>query len=439
MLRRFIGPNQKKIVILIHYHPSTFATEIEDFYDLNKYKIYGFFNSICHAQLGDRAKYFEKIFCDIEYSHQSFVHEIDKIREINNFNSNLYIVNTWEEDTQMCGMLNKHYGLSLINYDRFVNKVMMKDIVSSQDIVVPQYKKFYKNPFREFKEVYLDSLAVAIGGFPIFTKPIDKSGSFGTKLIKDKAEFEAWANETLKKENENYEFEVDEYLDESTGWKLYEADTCWHNGKALSTQVCEYSRGCFHFVKGHSMGSIIIYPTHPVAIKIATFAERALMYLGNPGNGWTHTEIFAKGNDLRFLETARRPGGAWISKVYKESLGINILSNHIKLQINPELKMAFNFKQPSAFIMWPLREGTVIGIEKDIPIKSEKKEILIKVQEGQQILPGQVKQLMDSAALIFFSDLNMDIVKEDFARLSEKEYFPFVMQSDLESRNTFKK
>ena len=399
-----------KLVFVMHYHISSFNADFSKIYDPKKYKLFGLMNQLSYDILIKKEQYplFNNIFVHESYTFDSLVETIDRVCK-NNPHSEISIVTAWEGDVSMCGRLNKHYGLMTENYDRFVDKVLMKQTLRKTDVRLPKYVKFSKEIYKQNPGYYINLVEKNIP-YPLFVKPIDQNGSFGTEKINNKEQLLSWASK-VSSTNDNFEYEIDEFIE----GVMYHCDSFIQNGKIIYTQVARDMHPCYDFVLGKPNGSIVMSESDPINNQIREFSENALTKLGLPKSGITHLELFRKNDgDLVFLEVAYRPGGGWINKMYKSYLNRDIDIDHVMLQIDPEYKINIKYGNYSAWVMYPLEKGVVTRCN-HAPVYSESTEVF-KVSAGDHIT-SSIMRLSDVAHIIHINDKNFKTVLEDFELL----------------------
>ncbi|WP_133130247.1 ATP-grasp domain-containing protein [Legionella yabuuchiae] len=273
-----------------------------------------------HHQLIKNPEIEQIIACD--FKMETLISQCDTI--INHYGPVFNIVYLAEECVQVCGLLRKHYGLSVNNLDRYIDKNLMVKTLKEAGLRVPLSRIFDEQYYQVNKENYIEELENQLSHFPLFIKPINLCGSVATTKVNNKKEFEKWV---LQKANHTYL--IQEYLEGT----LFHCESFIKDGNILYSCVFEYSNPGYFFAQGYPIGSISLPTEDPMAQRVKEFAKVVLDNLGIFENGVAHVEIFlTQANELVFLEAAARPPGLEGDLLYQKHLDININETHFLLQ-----------------------------------------------------------------------------------------------------------
>ena len=211
------------------------------------------------------------------------------------------IISFYEFCVLDAGRLNQHYGIHDIDYNKFIDKIVMKDIVSKAGISVPTYMRLNYSHYLEDKESYTDYIVNAVG-FPAFVKPIDMAGAIGVDKIRDREDLVRWLENDF---STKYTFQIEEFIEGT----FYHCESLIQNQKVVYSQVCEYADPLYLTKFGVPLASITL-PDDEETQRIAQFCENIHKSLRPLANGLTHLELFKRANgELIFIEVAFRPPG----------------------------------------------------------------------------------------------------------------------------------
>lgn len=290
---------------------------------LKKYCSFIFVNPLdfdTHQQFINDPGIEQVIACDFKI--ETLIVHCDSI--IRNYGAIHNVVYLAEECVQVCGLLRQHYGLSISNLDRYIDKNLMIKTLNNAAIRVPSSRIFDKQNYQTSKENYIKELEHHLSSFPLFIKPSNLCGSVATTKINNKGELDQWVQQ-----KGDHTYLIQEYL---TG-TLFHCESFIKNGDILYSCVFEYSNPGYFFSQGLPVGSISLPANDPLALRVREFSTDVLYNLGLFENGVAHVEVFlSKDNELIFLEAAARPPGLEGELLYQKHLDININETHFLLQ-----------------------------------------------------------------------------------------------------------
>ncbi|WP_186644767.1 ATP-grasp domain-containing protein [Fluviispira vulneris] len=213
-----------------------------------------------------------------------------------------------ECDILRCAQLRDEFILHGQSYTQalpYRNKVVMKNILHSQNIPVAHYCE---------PKALNDAIAFAeIHGFPLILKPKDGSGSLNT----------------LKLNNPSDLFQVSSFantiLEEFIDGKMYHVDGLYLNHELIFASPSVYETGCLEFQNKKSLKSHTLHIDNKLFTRLIDFTQRVIKALPSLKNMAFHAEIFHTLDDnLILCEIASRSGGGKIRQVIEHSYGINI-------------------------------------------------------------------------------------------------------------------
>ncbi|WP_454783364.1 ATP-grasp domain-containing protein [Legionella sp. WA2022007384] len=330
---------------------------------------------------------------------------------------NLRLVTNDESCTLIVGKLIDHLGLKgegERNLVKFVDKVVMKNILHAQGIRTPHYQEFNKESYFQNKVLYRKEVEKKFN-YPFAVKPIALYGSASFKKIHNRTEWITYAEQIAHSE---ISFQIEEFIEGT----LFHCDAIIQNKKIRFIAISEYLWPMALFKEGYPMGSIVLPETDPRWDKLNSVHEQIIASL-QPPDGATHCELFLTKNDeIIFLEIAARPSGALVVSMIEEITGVNIELAHFNLRlqkrIHIQLKPPINF---SFFCYIPKKNGTVISLE--VPNFNSKLSIEWNVTPGDVIQPRATKEddipikPINIAATLILSNANFDSLYQDFLTL----------------------
>jgi hypothetical protein len=287
------------------------------------------------------------------------------ISDIKSEHEILDVVTCEEIGVGYCGKLNNELGLSSENYDRFVNKALMKDIIHAElPSAIPRFEVFNISSYRSLGKSYLESLIKKLE-LPIFAKPISLAGSIGTRKIDDFDQLEDFATSFSSDKLPQFsDDQVNDYeLDEFMSGQVFHCDSFLNTkGEILHIEVAQYSNPPAEFLAGKPNADIYLPHKHADYIELKQFCIMIHQALNLRRGGLTHLEVFKLPNgQLRFLEIAYRPGGAGIPDMFKAMYGLSITEAHIRLQTEQNYVLPeFHSTRPNlATVDYPAPQGIV--------------------------------------------------------------------------------
>lgn len=324
----------------------------------------------------------------------------------------LEIVTNAEEAVKVCGNLNIYFKLKSENYDRFINKVLMKELVSKNHILTPKYIVFNKDECKNNQEHYVSSICNKLS-FPIIVKPIDSMSCMNIKKITTKENLGHLCDSLMISDGL---YEIDEYIE----GKIYNLDSYIKNGKILFTQVSETSNSCYDFICGKIKGTIALPPNNEKSRLLSEYAITAHNSLGIPEGGVTHLEVILTENgNIFFVEIAHRSPGILIPEMYRKYLNVNTIESHILLQISDSYKLEIKYGPYTAWIAFPTKNG--ILTKKHTPNISSEHTLEWGKNVGDIMLNASTGRDFAGKLLLWNSDYEQ--LRKDFYYLSSFNFY----------------
>ncbi|MDR3501181.1 MAG: ATP-grasp domain-containing protein [Legionella sp.] len=376
-----------------------------------------FVNTAIYEQLNENQKYFfEKIHIidplNFDTTLPLVTHYLEEISQ-----DNLWLVTNDESCMLTVGKLIDHLGLpgdgekTLV---KFIDKVVMKNIVHAWGVRTPHYQVFNKEFYFKNKVLYGDELEKKFQ-YPFVVKPIALYGSASFKKIHNRTEWVSYAEQMAQSE---IPFQIEEFIEGT----LFHCDAIIQNKEVQFTSISEYLWPMALFMEGYPAGSIVLPKFDPRWDKLNAVHEQIIAAL-QPPDGATHCELFlTNNNEVIFLEIAARPSGALVVALIERITGVNIELAHFNLRlqhpINIQPKPITNF---SFFCYIPKKDGVVLSME--VPKLNSELNIEWNVKPGEVIqLPVTEEhdipiKAINIAATLILSNANFDVLYQDFLTL----------------------
>lgn len=316
----------------------------------------------------------------------------------------------------LCASMREKYqmpGQSVEELLPYVDKVVSKNKLGNV-VRIPKFTKFDKSKYFRNKFKYLNKVVEQLGGFPLFTKPVDLVSSVETNKINNLTEFFNVAEIIL---SHDYEFEVDQFID----GELFHCDAMIINGEVKFFMVGKCSFALARFFEGKPVGSIPI-KDKKMFNSLELFCKKIFKKL-NCHNSAYHLEIFLekKSNEFVFLEIGARTGGALLSKVYEKIYDINIEEVNYLIQMGLSDNIKINNDNDNVyagFLNYPMVKGEVVEILKpNLNIEHDFIEFVAPKENLEN-----AKNLLDISCSIIFLDKSYEKVEHSFEFL--KDYNP---------------
>ena len=157
----------------------SFDMDISNFYSPMKYSLYLIVNRFSFKKLRERnqEKYFKKILVTDNFNFD-YLKEFISLHQNNN--DSLQIVTNAEEAIAICGQLRVYFKIDTLNYDRFKNKLFMKELLNKEGILSPKHVWFDKSNYIYNPSKYIRQISTFLT-YPLLVKPIDSMGCNGIK------------------------------------------------------------------------------------------------------------------------------------------------------------------------------------------------------------------------------------------------------------------
>ncbi|MBL4963510.1 ATP-grasp domain-containing protein [Bacillus halotolerans] len=280
-----------------------------------------------------------------------------------------------EYDLLRAGKLRTHLGVEGQSYESallFRDKVLMKQRLEEAGIPVPPYRKIESSV-----DLYL---FVQQFGFPVVVKPIDGSGSVGTKVLKNESDMMEYLSKGL---SENMEAET--FVDGD----MYHIDGMLIDGQMTLNWPSRYINGCLAFQEEQFLASYQLGADNPLTSRLTDIVEKALKALPSPKTTTFHAEVFHTPDDkLVFCEIASRTGGGLIREATQQGFGFDLNEVCVKKQcglsydIPNDSQLKRGPKQLSGWILIPPKHGRLVKVP-SIPFENWITKQKISAKEGE--------------------------------------------------------
>ena len=227
-------------------------------------------------------------------------------------------------------------GLQPDQMVKFRDKLAMKQALASANIRIP----------RVFSTQEILSQQVT---FPLIAKPRSLAGSLGVKLISTVAQLDAFlktlpegwfSNDDSFIDMSEQQYQFEEYIQ----GRLFHIDGLVRDSEVLFFKVAEYLGSPLSYLQGEPLASI----TSENCQEWQGFIDQTLRGLSTP-DGAFHLEAFKNDqNKPIFLEIAVRMGGGPIHKTYLSVYGVDLLLNHLQLQMGVRMDYDISLEKKTA-------------------------------------------------------------------------------------------
>lgn len=216
-------------------------------------------------------------------------------------------------------------GMSFSYALRFRDKLTMRNIASSRDILCPEFTEIF---IPKLINEYLDSIPA-----PWFIKPRGEVSAFGIRKCETKDEVWDVLNELENRKNwrdHPSQFLIERFIEGS----VYHVDSVVEERKIVACGVSKYGAAPFKIAHsgGVFMTSIMDYESKDR--KKLEEINRKLLEAFEYERGIAHAEFLKSDEDGKFylVEIACRVGGAYIANVLEYASGFNLWREWGKLE-----------------------------------------------------------------------------------------------------------
>lgn len=401
-----------KNIYIIQNSELSFDMDLSQLYAPEHYTLFFIANHFSFEKLKQKNQehYFEKIWLTDDFSFEF----LKEIIQNNQKTSSLpfTIVTNSEESMLVSGELRKYFSIDALNYDRFINKILMKRLINKAELILPKHMIFDQKGYQENPRDYLDDITQKLT-FPMIAKPIDSYNCMSVQKIHSMNELERWSHENSFR---NSIYEIDEFIE----GKVYNCDSYIKNKKIIFTQVSECSNSCYDFICGMTKGTIALPHNYFMYQFLSDYTEKAHEAIGLPHAGVTHLEvIISKENKPYFVEIAHRSPGILIPAMYKKFLNIGTIEPHILLQIHDSYELPIQQGPYCAWVAFPRMKGKMI--KKYIPEISSEYQLEWTIEIGDKM--QSVTKGRDYAGRVLLWNNNYQKLKKDFYYLNSFKFF----------------
>lgn len=402
-----------KNVYILQNSLLSFDMDIAHIYSNELYNLYLITNEFGLVRLKERnqVNYFKEIWKANDFTFEK-IKEIILKNQIKN-PSPLQIVTNAEEAVSLCGKLQVFFKIEKNNYERFINKLLMKKLLrSSKDIFVPKYIIYDPDKFSNSPDKYLKSIIKKLN-FPMIAKPIDSMSCKDVTKIDSKEDLINWCS---KNTSQSTTYEIDQFIE----GHVFNCDSYIQNHKIVFTQVTTTSNSCYDFLCGLTKGTMSLPHNHNDYKLFNKFTAKLHKAIGIPRAGVTHLELIkTSDHKIFFIEIAYRSPGILIPAMYKKFLNVDTIESHILLQINNKFKFEIKKGPYCAWAAFPTRKGFLKEIY--IPQISSEFTLNWKYKPGDAMpepLAGR-----DYAGCILLWNNDYFQLKKDFDYINQYNFF----------------
>lgn len=286
-------------------------------------------------------------------------------------------------------------GPSIANAHLFRDKIAMK---AALDGVVMVPRHIAVNP-----DQLTDCLQL---GFPLVIKPRAGVSSMDVTVIADADELCAWTGKG--------DFEADEFISGT----LYHADLAFCAGRPVFAEACRYMHPLVDTQQGHPVASILLMPDDEERESLLVEACRVVVALGACDSTY-HLEFFLRDGQWVFLEIACRVPGVYITRMYREACGVDLVVMHFLLCAGLPLPRCAPVTRAVCGLRYPHQKGVVVAVNIPTTIAVDCVHQIINVAPGDchTHAPGHI--LSTAMEFVYTAD-NAQAIRELFAALTHK-------------------
>src|SRR5579864_7930781 len=212
-------------IYIIQNSQLSFDMDISQLCSVDKTTLFLIANEFSLEKLSkrDQAHYFKKIYPTENFSFSTLreIIEENQKEKIAPFN----IVTNSEESVLVCGELREFFNLDKFNYDRFINKILMKQLIQRSGFDVPKHIIFDPSDYIENPDGVLKNITDILK-FPVIAKPIDSCNCQNVEKMMSVDALKKWCN---KNSLADTTFEIDEFIE----GKVYNCDSYIKNSEII--------------------------------------------------------------------------------------------------------------------------------------------------------------------------------------------------------------
>jgi hypothetical protein len=230
----------------------------------------------------------------------------------------------------------------------FRDKVLMKEILRSRGIRVPEFRRIHEpGDLFDFVEQH---------GLPVVVKPIFGTGSVGVRVLRSEDDLLALCRDFRPKKagqtaDSPIDLEVEQYVD----GPVYHIDGVLVGGELRLCWPSRYFKPCIEFRSGGVTGSYLLAAENPMVARLNDFVRETLRALPTSRDTVFHAEVFHSADDaLTLCEVAARPAGALVADVIRSAFDVDLVRASAQLQcdITPADLRDRRLERPSGLFGW---------------------------------------------------------------------------------------
>jgi biotin carboxylase len=367
------------------------------------------------AKLSDRHRViFGRILEQEDFTTGALIDRME--RELGALRPEKLLFLTDDESSELtCLDLQEHFGDPLWSVEQvlpFVNKMVSKRELSKANIRLPRHLLFDKQRYLNERNAYCKEIASAIG-FPMVTKPVDRSASMDVHRIDDMHQFYRWASWCSSPKDRNT-YEVDEFIE----GELFHCDILIQDGTIIWSNACKNVNPCMQFAFGHPIGAFNIPAEAANAVAVRALGAAVLAAL-DPPNGAIHMECFRLASgELVFLEASARPPGGGMVDLYTYCFGFDLHVAHFMLRAKESYRLEVrDTPRYGCWVAHPKRQGRIKAVH--LPSLQSESRVRLNVGAGQQIGIGSQHIAEEPAAEFWVYSGDYAHIEHDARALKE--------------------
>lgn len=230
-------------------------------------------------------------------------------------------------DVELVALLREHFripGMGSTTARYFRDKLAMRDRSSTAGIANPRFTRLVND--REIAD-FTGKVQP-----PWMLKPRSEASATGIRRIQ--SSHELWTNLDELGDRRSWFL-----LEQMIAGDVFHVDTLASEGELVFAQASRYRRPLFEVAhEGGIFASLTMPPEDPLAQRLVD-RTRELIEAFRFVRGVMHTEfILGADNELYFLETAARVGGAHITDLVKVATGVDLWAEWARIEVSQGMK-----------------------------------------------------------------------------------------------------
>jgi hypothetical protein len=259
-----------------------------------------------------------------------------------------------EFDVGRAGMLRTYLGIdgqTSHSAKQFRDKLIMKDILSNNEITV--------TPYSEVSNLFDILGFIEMHDFPIVLKPRSMAGSIGVKIINNSFELKNFLANGVPSN-----FMIEKFVD----GEMYHIDGLIINKEVKIIFPSKYRTDCIDWSKGGFTASYMLEEENKLYTPLCSFVKTSLNKMSLPEYSPFHAEVFVSNNgNFTFNEVGSRVPGGRSNYEFLQGTGLNLNEITVRQQCNLKVNELEAKRKIAGHIYIPPKKGKLINLPKKIP------------------------------------------------------------------------